>query len=85
MGIPNNSEEVYKRNSVLSNIWSGSSHTSRNKLMQCPGFKIQPLQEFGINAETVELVGGTPGIGVYVARRISAKTCPEIQQGRKEK
>ncbi|XP_030943476.1 uncharacterized protein K02A2.6-like [Quercus lobata] len=47
--------------------------------------RIQPHQEFGINAETIELIGGTPGIGDYTVGRILAKTCPEIQQGREEK
>ena len=72
-------EKVYRRNSVLSNIRSGSSHSNRNKLMQCSSFKIQPRQEFRINVETIELVGGTPGIDDYTAGRISVKTCSEIQ------
>ena len=84
VGIPNNSEEVHGRNSVLSNIWSGSIYTGGNKPVQCPGFKIQPCQEFEINVETVELVGRAPGISDHTTGRISTKTCPETQQGRKE-
>ena len=53
--------------------------------MQCSGFRIQPRQEFGVDAEIVELVGGAPGIGNYTAGRISAKTCLKIQQGCKER
>ena len=55
VGIPNNSEEVHGRNSVLSIIRSGSNYTGRNKPLQCPGFRIQPHQEFRINAKTIEL------------------------------
>ena len=85
MGVPNNPEKVHKRNLVLSNIWSGGSHTSRDILVQCSGFRIQPRQEFGVDAKTVELVEGAPRIGDHTAGKISAKTCPKIQQGRKEK
>ena len=85
MGIPNNSEEVHRRNSVLSNIRSGSSYTGKNKLLQRLGFRIQPHQEFGINVETIELVERAPGINDYMAGRISIKTCPKIQQRREEK
>ena len=35
MGVPNNPDKVHERNIVLSNIWSGGSHTSRDKLVQC--------------------------------------------------
>ena len=84
MGIPNNSEEVHKRNAVLYKIRSRISRTGKNKLMQCPGFKIHPCQEFRINAKIVELVGGTPRIGDCTAGRISVKTCPKIQQEREE-
>ena len=85
MGILNNSEEVHGRNFILSNIRSGSSYTDINKPMQCLGFRIQPHQEFGINVETIKLVGRVSGIGNYTAGRISTKTCLEIQQGHKEK
>ena len=79
VGIPNNSEEVHVRNSVLSNIRSGSNYTGRNKPLQCPGFRIQPHKEFRINAKTIELVGRASRIGNYMASRISTKTCLEIQ------
>ena len=85
MGVPNNPEKVHERNLVLSNIWSGGSHTIRDKLVQCPGFRIHSRQEFEINAEIVELVGGTPRIDDYTAIRISVKTCPKVQQGHDEK
>ena len=84
VGIPNNFEEVHGRNFVLSNLQSGSSYIGRNKPVQCSGFKIRPRQEFRINAETVELIGRAPGISDYTASRISIKTCPKTQQGRKE-
>ena len=53
--------------------------------MQCPGLRIHPSQEFKINAETTKLVGRMLGIGDYTTGRISAKTCPEVQQGCAEK
>ena len=85
MGIPENSKEVHGRNSVFSNIRSKSSHTDRDKLVQCPGFRIHSRQEFEINAEIVELVGGTLRIDDYTAVRISVKTCPKVQQGHGKK
>ena len=85
MGVPNNPEKVHERNLVLSNIWSGGSHTIRDKLVQCSGFRIQPRQEFGVDAETVELVEGAPRIDDHTGGKISAKTCLKIQQGCKEK
>ena len=48
--------------------------------MQYPGFRIQPHQEFKVDAKTVEPVGRTPGISNHTVGRISTKTCPEIQQ-----
>ena len=36
------------------------------------------------NAEIVELIGRMPRINDYTAGRISIKTYPKIQQGRKE-
>ena len=85
MGIPNNFEEIHERNSVLSNIRSGSSYSDRNKSLQCPGFGIQPHLEFRINVETVELIGKALGINDYMASRISTNICPKIQQECKEK
>ena len=77
--IPNNSEEVHGRNSLLSNIRSGSNYTGGNKLVQCPGFRIQPYQVFGISVEIVELVGRVTGINDYMAGRKSTKICPKTQ------
>ena len=85
MGILNYPEKVHGRNPVLPNIWSGSSHTDSGELVQCPSFRIQPRREFRVDVETVELVGRTPGISNYTVGKISAKTCPEIQQEREEK
>ena len=79
LGIPNNSEKVHRRNSVLSNIRSRSNYTGRNKPLQCPGFRIQPHQEFRINAKTIELVERASRIGNCMASKISTKTCSEIQ------
>ena len=85
MGIPDYPKKVHRRNPVLPNIWSGSSHTGRSELVQCPGFRIHPHREFRVDAETVEPVGRIPRISDYTTGRISTKTCPEIQQGREEK
>ena len=85
MGIPNNPEEVHGRNLVLPDLWSGSSHTNGSKLVQCPGFRIQPCREFRVDAKTVEPIGRMLGINYYTTGRLLAKTCPEIQQRREEK
>ena len=73
-----------REKSVLFNLWSGSSYIDGNKPVQCPGFRIRLRQEFEINAKTVELIGRASGINDYTASRISIKTCPKTQQGRKE-
>ena len=70
---------------VLPNIWSGSSHTNRGELMQCPSCGIWPHREFGVDDEIVEPVGRTSGIIDYTTGRVLAKTCPEIQQEREDK
>ena len=53
--------------------------------MQCSGFRAHSYQEFGINDETIELVGGTLGVDDHTTSRISAKSWPKVQQGREEK
>ena len=85
MGIWNNPEEVHGRNLVFPDLWSGSSHTNESKLVQCSGFRIQPCREFRVDAKIVESVRRIMGINYYTTGRISAKTCPEIQQRREEK
>ena len=85
MGIPNYPEKVFGRNLVFPNIWSRSSHTRRNELVQCSSFKIQSRREFRVEDETVEHAGRMSRISDYTTGKISTKTCPEIQQGCEEK
>ena len=85
MGISDNPKEIHERDFVFSNIWNGSSHTNRDKFVQCLSFRIFPSQECRINGETVGLVGRALGVGDHKVGRISAKTCLELQQRREKK
>ena len=56
MGIPDNPEEIHGRDSVFSNRWSGSNHTSRDKFVQCPGFKIPPAKNTELIVRQLDLL-----------------------------
>ena len=79
MGLPNNAQAIYRRNSIFPDVWSRSCDTNQSKPIQCTGRWIKPRPKRFDDGRAFGSVGGVPKGGNHMINRVSAEPCSALQ------